>query len=94
MKSKICFIVQRYGKEVNGGAELQCREMAERLCSRYKEIHVLTTKAVDYMTRKDAYVSDEEVLEQVKIHRFSVEHIRDQDEFNTINAKFLSIGLT
>lgn len=94
MKSKICFIVQRYGKEVNGGAELQCREMAERLCSRYKEIHVLTTKAVDYMTWKDAYVSDEEVLEQVKIHRFSVEHTRDQDEFNTINAKFLSIGLT
>lgn len=94
MKSRICFIVQRYGKKVNGGAELQCREMAERMCTRYQEVHVLTTKAIDYMTWKDEYTNEEEVINGVHVHRFSVEHIRDQDAFNTINAKFLSAGLT
>ena len=88
MKHKICFIVQRYGKEVNGGAELQCREMAQRMCARYQEVHVLTTKAIDYMTWKDAYQTDEEVLNGVRVHRFSVAHPRNQDEFNAINAKF------
>lgn len=94
MKSKICFVVQRYGKEVNGGAELQCREVAERMCSRYREVHVLTTKAVDYMTWKDEYICDEEVIDRVQVHRFSVEHVREQDTFNGINARFLSVGLT
>lgn len=94
MKHKICFIVQRYGKEVNGGAELQCREMAQRMCARYQEVHVLTTKAIDYMSWNDAYSRDEEVLDGVKVHRFSVSHPRNQDEFNTINAKFLSAGLS
>ncbi len=94
MKHKICFIVQRYGKEVNGGAELQCREMAQRMCARYQEVHVLTTKAIDYMTWKDAYQTDEEVLNGVRVHRFSVAHPRNQDEFNAINAKFLSAGIS
>ena len=94
MKHKICFIVQRYGKEVNGGAELQCREMAQRMCARYQEVHVLTTKAIDYMTWKDAYQADEEVLNGVRVHRFSVAHPRNQDEFNAINAKFLSSGIS
>lgn len=94
MKDKICFIVQRYGTQVNGGAELQCREMAQRMCARYREVHVLTTKAVDYMTWKDVYRKSEEVLNGVQIHRFSVAHTRKQNEFNTVNAKFLSAGLS
>lgn len=89
MKNKICFVVQRYGLEVNGGAELLCRQLAEHLLSRYSDIHVLTTKAIDYMSWKDEYEKDEEVINGVKVHRFSVAHERNQDEFNKINGKFM-----
>lgn len=94
MKSKICLVVQRFGREVNGGAELQCLEMAERLCARYREVHVLTTRAVDYMTWENAFPPGEERTGRVHVHRFSVKHTRNQKEFNEINARFLSAGLT
>ena len=94
MSEKICFVIQRYGKEVNGGAETHCRYLAERMKKYYSNVEVLTTKAIDYMTWKDEYNADEEYLNGVFIRRFSVEHIRDQHEFNIINAKFLNIGLS
>lgn len=59
MKKKICCVVQRYGMEVNGGAELHCRQISERLTPFY-DVEVLTTKAIDYMSWKDEYSEDEE----------------------------------
>lgn len=90
MKEKICFIVQRYGLEVNGGAELHCRQLAERMLTKYKEVHVLTSKAIDYMTWKDEYKADEEVINGVVVHRFSVSHERKAKEFNEINGRFFA----
>ena len=52
MKKKICCVVQRYGMEVNGGAELHCRQISERLTPFY-DVEVLTTKAIDFMSWKD-----------------------------------------
>lgn len=88
MKKKICFIVQRYGLEVNGGAELHCRQLAEHMKKHCAEVHVLTSKAIDYMTWKDEYKCAEEYINEVSVHRFSVAHERNQNEFNSINAKF------
>lgn len=89
MGKKICFVVQRYGLEVNGGAELLCRQQAEHLLSKYDDIHVVTTKAIDYMSWKDEYTKDEEVINGVTVHRFGVEHERNQDDFNEINGRFM-----
>ena len=71
-KNKICFVVQRYGLEVNGGAELHCKQLAEKMTPLY-EVHVLTTKAIDYMTWRNEYNQDEENIEGVHVHRFPVD---------------------
>ena len=45
-EGKICFVIQRYGLEVNGGAELHCRQLAEQMLSYYSRVEVITTKAL------------------------------------------------
>lgn len=94
MKKRICFIVQRYGREVNGGAELHCRMLAEHMRPYYREIHVLTSKAIDYQTWKDAYDQDEEIIHGITVHRFSVSHPREQKGFDALSRKFFAKGLT
>ena len=84
---KICFVVQRYGLEVNGGAELHCRQLAEHLRPFY-DVTVLTTKAVDYISWANAYEKDEEEINGVRVLRFGVEYPADKDAFDEINSRF------
>ena len=44
---KIAIVVQRYGLEVNGGAELHARLLAEEL-NKSNLVEVFTTCALDY----------------------------------------------
>lgn len=88
MKDEICFVVQRYGLEVNGGAELHCRQIAEHMTDLFS-VTVLTTRAVDYITWEDHYDAGEEYLNGVKVLRFSVKHPRDNDRFNKLNARLM-----
>jgi hypothetical protein len=46
---KLAVVVQRYGADINGGAEQHARYVAERL-ARHHEVEVLTTSARDYVT--------------------------------------------
>lgn len=79
---RICFVVQRYGEEVNGGAETLTRQLAEHLVEYTDhEVQVVTTKAIDYVTWKDEYEAEEEVLNGVNVKRFSVAHERVQEKF-------------
>lgn len=87
MKKRICFVVQRYGLEVNGGAELLCRQFAEIMAADY-DVSVFTTKAIDYVTWKNEYKNDSETINGVKVYRFPVEITRDIDEFTKINMLF------
>lgn len=85
---KIAFVVQRYGLEVNGGAELECRQLAEHMNENY-EVEILTTKAVDYVTWKDEYTQNRETVNGVLVRRFSVKEPRNNKEFNRLSEKVL-----
>ncbi len=72
MTKRIALVVQRYGEEVNGGAELHARWLAERL-TRMADVHVITTCAVDYHTWDNVYPAGESELNGVCVHRFKVD---------------------
>lgn len=88
MKEKIAFVVQRYGLEVNGGAELYTRQVAEKL-SQYYEVDILTTCALDYMTWKNFYKEGKEVINNVNVIRFKVDKERNVSKFNKLSEKIL-----
>lgn len=89
MKEKIAFVVQRYGLEVNGGAELHCRQVAEKLAE-YYEVDVLTTCALDYMNWKNHYKEGTEKINNVNVIRFKVDKERNINKFNRLSDKVLN----
>lgn len=73
---RIAVVVQRYGEEVNGGAELHARWLAEHLLA-LGEVHVFTTCALDYTTWENVYPPGDSQLAGVHIHRFPVDRPRN-----------------
>ncbi len=66
---KIGLIVQRYGRQINGGAEVLARMVAEKLALKY-DITVLTSRAVDYHFWEPELPEGESEENGVKIIRF------------------------
>lgn len=77
---KLAFVVQRYGLEINGGAELHCRWVAEHM-KNYCDVEVLTTRAFDYITWKDHYPPGERAINGIPVKRFSVNRPRNPEKF-------------
>jgi glycosyltransferase involved in cell wall biosynthesis len=77
LKKKLAFIVQRYGLEVNGGAEYHCRIIAEKLSNIY-DVTVLTSCATNYLTWKNEYNEGTEIINNVTVNRFAAETERDR----------------
>ncbi len=86
----LLFVVQRYGTEVAGGAEAACRQVAERLAARGHRVTVATTCARSYVTWDNHYPPGETEEEGVRLHRFPVDHSRDQDLFAELSRRVLT----
>lgn len=82
---KIAVVVQRYGADINGGAELHARYVAERL-SRHATVEVLTTCAKDYISWKNEWPAGDETIRKVTVRRFPVSRPRDTGDFGRRSA--------
>ncbi len=90
-KRKIAFVSPRYGIEVNGGAELYCRQLSEKFADIY-DVEVLTTCSIDYVTWKDEYEEGAEVINGVIVRRFKVDSPRDTMKFDAFTPKVIEQG--
>ena len=77
---KLAVAVQRYGADINGGAELHARYIAERL-SRHADVEVVTTCARDYVTWRNELPPGTEQVNGVTVRRFAVNHERVPRDF-------------
>jgi glycosyltransferase involved in cell wall biosynthesis len=82
----VAIVVQRYGAEINGGAELHARYIAEHL-ARHVRVEVLTTCARDYITWADDYAAGESTMGGVTVRRFRVSTPRDPKVFGDWSAR-------
>lgn len=89
---RIGFVVQRYGEGVDGGAEVHCRQVAQRLAGRGHECTVLTTTAADYLTWANHFPPGQSMLEGVALHRFRVARRRWVRAFNLWSRKIYRGG--
>jgi glycosyltransferase involved in cell wall biosynthesis len=85
---RVAFVVQRYGLEINGGAELHCRYVAERL-AKYADVEVLTTCARDYINWRNHYNEGIEQINGIPVRRFRVKKERDPLSFGRLQDDLL-----
>jgi len=83
---RVGFVVQRYGTEVVGGAELHCRWVAERLAERH-DVAVLTTTATDYLSWENVLAAGRQEVNGIPVWRFPVARPRRVDRFDAIANK-------
>jgi glycosyltransferase involved in cell wall biosynthesis len=76
---KLAVVVQRYGADISGGAELHARYIAERL-ARHAEVEVFTTRAADYITWRNELPAEERI-NGIQVRRFPVTRRRNVTEF-------------
>jgi hypothetical protein len=87
---EVAIVVQRYGKQIVGGAESHARQVAEKLASQLGwKVHVYTTTAKDYRTWQNHYPEGLETVNGVLIHRFNSLRARNEFLFNLFN-RFLT----
>jgi glycosyltransferase involved in cell wall biosynthesis len=77
---RLCFVIQRFGAEVTGGAETHCRWLARRL-ARSHDVQVATTCALDYATWSNHYPPGVQSVEGLRVTRFPVARPRSAQDF-------------
>lgn len=83
---RLALVVQRYGLEIRGGAELHCRLVAEHLAARH-EVEVVTTCAHDYLTWANSYPAGISSVNGIPVWRFRVSKPRDPERFGRLQEK-------
>ena len=88
---RVGFVVQRCGREVNGGAESLCLQVAQRMSARWRT-EVITTCAVDYMTWDNWYPAGVEQIGGTTVRRFPVDRPREVQQFDRLSTGVCAKG--
>lgn len=88
-KDRIAFVVQRYGNEINGGSEYECRVLAEHMTQLY-DVDVFTSCAMDYLPWDNYFNEGIEIINGVNVYRFQVERTRDDIKFLELTDRIKS----
>jgi glycosyltransferase involved in cell wall biosynthesis len=84
---KVAIVVQRYGADINGGAEQHARYVAEHL-AQHVQVEVLTTCAHrDYISWKNELPAGTEMVHGIAVHRFKNAIERNPIEFAKWSGK-------
>src|SRR5688572_5334450 len=75
-RPSLAVVVQRYGADINGGAELHARYIAEHLAP-HADVRVLTTCARNYVTWRNEMPAGVETVNGIPVERFPVSRERD-----------------
>lgn len=82
---RLAIVVQRYGADINGGAELHARYIAEHLAP-HASVEILTTCARDYITWRNEWPAGVEDINGLPVRRFPVARERDVADFGRRSA--------
>lgn len=86
MRKKIGIIVQRYGMQINGGAESHARMIAERLSDQF-DITIFTSCAIDYHTWRSELSEGESFEDDIRILRFKSDRMMTKKEDEYLSRK-------
>ena len=75
-RPSLAIVVQRYGADINGGAELHARYLAEHLAP-HADVRVLTTCARNYVTWRNEMPPGVDTVNGIPVERFPVSRERD-----------------
>ncbi|HPQ39944.1 MAG TPA: glycosyltransferase family 4 protein [bacterium] len=86
---RFLFVIQRYGLDVDGGAELYCRWLAEH-CMLQSQITILTTTARDYISWDNHFEPGQSTINDIPVIRAPVLQSRNINEFNRFTEQILT----
>jgi glycosyltransferase involved in cell wall biosynthesis len=81
---RLLFVIQRFGREVAGGAELHCRWLARRL-AKHHPVSVATTCALDYLEWRNHYPPGAAEVDGLPVVRHPVQRTRSERRFAQIS---------
>jgi glycosyltransferase involved in cell wall biosynthesis len=84
---KLCFVVQRYGEGVVGGAERYVESLATGLAAQGHQVSVVTSCATNYSDWVDEFPPGTHTLDGVRVHRLPVRAPRDNDRFIPLHLR-------
>ncbi len=92
---KIAFVIPWYGKDIPGGAELECRKTALYLRKKGVDVEILTTCVKDFNSdwSKNYHEEKEYKIEGLSVKRFKVKK-RDNKAFDEVNFKLMNTDIS